>query len=202
MANAFITLRTLYIKPFILKYGAIGEGSWIRTPALIDGSQNIFLGKYVNIKGGCTILTVGSGRLIMKDYSGAAVGLTAVASNHKRAIGIRERTNDDNVYRDIIVEEEVSIGAHCTLLAGAHIGRGAIIGAGAVIRGEVPPYAVVIGNPAKVIGFRYSPEDCIKHESLIYPVAERISAEILEANYERFYLSKKDEIMRFKNISL
>lgn len=45
------------------------------------------------------------------------------------------------------------IGARATLLSGAHIGDGAIVGAAAVVNFEVPPQAIVAGNPAKVVGW-------------------------------------------------
>ena len=53
----------------------------------------------------------------------------------------------------------VWIGADVTLLGGVRIGNGAIIGAGAVVAKDVPPYAVVVGNPARVIKYRFSPEE-------------------------------------------
>ena len=51
----------------------------------------------------------------------------------------------------IIVEDEAWIGAHATILAGVHIGRCAIVGAGAVVTEDVPPYTIVAGVPARVI---------------------------------------------------
>lgn len=51
----------------------------------------------------------------------------------------------------IVVEDDVWIGAHCTILAGIKIGRAAIIGAGAVVNKDVPPYTVVAGVPARII---------------------------------------------------
>ena len=200
LANAWITLCRQYLSPFKYKYGAIGDNSYIATPSIIDGAQNIFLGNRVSIKGYCTILTVGNGKLVFKDNSGAAVGLTVVTSNHKRPIGIAKVSNADNSYSTIIVEEEVTIGAHCTLLSGAHIGRGCIIGACSVIRTEIPPYAIVIGNPAKVVGFRYKPEDIIRHEALLYPEKDRISLEVLKNNYETYYLSRIENIREYKSI--
>lgn len=200
LANAWITLCRQYLSPFKYKYGAIGKDSFIRTPATINGPENIFLGDRVSIKGFCTILTVGDGKLIFKNNSGAAVGLTVVASNHKRPIGVPKVTNDDNSYGTIIVDEEVTIGAHCTLLKGTHIGRGCIIGAGSVIRTEIPPYAIVIGNPAKVVGFRYKPDEIIRHEELLYSESDRIPLEVLKDNYETYYLSRKERIREYKGI--
>lgn len=51
-----------------------------------------------------------------------------------------------------LVEEGASIGSGSTILCGVTIGRNAMVGAGAVITGEVPEYGVVVGVPARVIG--------------------------------------------------
>jgi acetyltransferase-like isoleucine patch superfamily enzyme len=52
----------------------------------------------------------------------------------------------------IVIGENSWIGARAVLLAGARIGRGAIIGAAAVVDFDVPPFAIVAGNPARVVG--------------------------------------------------
>ena len=57
-------------------------------------------------------------------------------------------------YRPVVVSDDVWIGARVTILPGAKIGKGVIIGAGAVITGEIPDYAVVGGVPARVIKYR------------------------------------------------
>lgn len=57
------------------------------------------------------------------------------------------------VFSGIIVKKGASIGANATLLPGITIGCGAMVGAGAVVTKSVPDYAVVVGNPAKVIRF-------------------------------------------------
>lgn len=56
--------------------------------------------------------------------------------------------------RPVIIEDDVWLCANCTVTKGARIGRGAVVGANAVVIGEVPPYAVVGGCPAKVLKFR------------------------------------------------
>lgn len=68
----------------------------------------------------------------------------------------------------------------CNNIKGVTIGRGAIVTAGAVVTKKVPPYSIVGGIPAKVIGFRWSIEDIIKHEETLYSEAERIS--VIELN--------------------
>jgi virginiamycin A acetyltransferase len=54
----------------------------------------------------------------------------------------------------IAIEDDVWIGAGCVLLDGARIGRGAVIGAMSLVRGEVRPYDIVAGNPLRVLGSR------------------------------------------------
>lgn len=56
--------------------------------------------------------------------------------------------------RTIVIENDVWIGGHTIFLPGVHIGQGAIIGAGAVVTKNVPAYAIVGGNPARIIRFR------------------------------------------------
>jgi acetyltransferase-like isoleucine patch superfamily enzyme len=59
-----------------------------------------------------------------------------------------------HIKRDILIGNDVWIGANATILKGVTIGNGAVIGAGSVVTKDVPEYAVVVGNPAKVIHYR------------------------------------------------
>lgn len=52
------------------------------------------------------------------------------------------------------LEDGASIGANATILPGVRIGRGAMVGAGAVVTRDIPPYATVVGNPAVIIGYQ------------------------------------------------
>ena len=58
--------------------------------------------------------------------------------------------------KTIVISDDVWIGGHVIILPGVHIGNGAIVGAGAVVTKDVPQYAIVGGNPAKVIKYRRS----------------------------------------------
>jgi acetyltransferase-like isoleucine patch superfamily enzyme len=55
---------------------------------------------------------------------------------------------------DIVVGDDVWIGFGAVILESSNIGDGAVVAAGAVVRGDVPPYAIVAGVPAKVVGSR------------------------------------------------
>lgn len=61
-------------------------------------------------------------------------------------------------YSRTLVREGASIGANATILPGVVVGRGSMIGAGAVVTGDVPPYAIATGNPARIQGYASSVE--------------------------------------------
>lgn len=67
--------------------------------------------------------------------------------------------DDTSKYQTLDIGHDVWIGVNVTILAGCHkIGTGAIIGAGSVVTKDVPPYAIVAGNPAHIIRYRFDVE--------------------------------------------
>ena len=75
-----------------------------------------------------------------------------------------KRPEDD---RDVIIEDDVWIGAKTTILKGVTIGRGAVIAAGALVVKNVEPYSIVGGVPARFIKMRFSPEEIESHEKAL-----------------------------------
>lgn len=66
-----------------------------------------------------------------------------ITSGQPKQIDLKEK--------DVIIEDDVLIAANSIILKGVTIGRAAVIGAGSVVTRDVPPYAVVAGNPARVV---------------------------------------------------
>lgn len=196
-SNKINALKSIYIKS---QLAHCGNNVCFVYPLHCDKPQNIYLYDNTNIYAGFDFISH-TGKFIMKKNSGAAQGLTVITGNHYRNRGVLFKTSMHNrsndIERDIIVEEDVWIGANVTLLDGSHIGRGATIGAGSVVRSNIPPYAVVIGNPARIIGFNFTPEEIIEHEKMIYPEEERIRLDLLQKNYKKYYLNKIDSIVQY-----
>jgi len=58
---------------------------------------------------------------------------------------------------DVVIQDDVWIGHKAMLMSGVTVGYGAVVAAGAVVTKDVPPYAIVGGNPARVIKYRFEP---------------------------------------------
>lgn len=180
----------------------LGDNSHINPPSLVFGKKNIHLGNNCNIDWESRLYCT-KGQFIMKDFSGAAVGLTVITNNHHGKLGefFKQAGNKNLEAKNVIVHEDVWIGANVTLLAGTIIGRGAIVGAGSLLAAKiVPPYAIVIGNPGKIIGFRFTPSEIIEHEEALYSEENRLSLEYLENNYNKYYLNQIKEIKAYTSI--
>jgi UDP-2-acetamido-3-amino-2,3-dideoxy-glucuronate N-acetyltransferase len=80
-------------------------------------------------------------------------GVTFVNDKHPRATAQEGalQSEDDWELIETIVEDGASIGSGATILGGLRVGAGALVGSGAVVTRDVPPGAVVVGNPARVI---------------------------------------------------
>lgn len=66
------------------------------------------------------------------------------------------------VHKKSLIGHDVWIGDSAIILAGVEVGNGAIVGAGAVVTKDVPPYSIVAGNPARIIRYRFSDEIILK----------------------------------------
>lgn len=107
-------------------------------------SPQVILGRNVKVQNNVSIYT----GVICEDdvFLGPSMVFTNVI-NPRSAVLRRDQ------YRQTIVKKGASIGANATIICGNNIGEYALIGAGSVITKEVLPFALVVGNPAKQIGW-------------------------------------------------
>lgn len=198
--SAWVGIYRNYFKVRRRKFGYIHPSARVRFPILIKGIENVYMYENTHIMGNSLIIST-KAKFVMKKNSAASEGLTVVTGNHPMVRGewFLERGGENDIQnaKDVIVEEDVGLGAGVTLLNGVVVGRGAILGSKSVIRNSIPPYAIVAGNPAKVIGFRFTPEDTIEHEKALYPKEERLSLELLNSNYKKYFINRIKEIREF-----
>lgn len=188
------------------RYGYLADSCLLHKPDVCGCPEKVFMYEDTHIYSGCKFIispATDSGRFVMKRKAGAAQGLTVITNSHAIKPDIDKYMMDcaankiGDTEQDVIVEEDVLIGANVTILPGVTVGRGSIIGAGSVIRKSIPPYAIVLGNPAKVVSFVYTPDEIIEHEKILYDESERLSYDYLCANYKRLFVNQIREISNF-----
>lgn len=188
-------IRLLYYHIKVFSRLALrGKGAYIGFPSLINNPAEVYLHPYSRLQGYHKIIN-GTGKFVLKEYSGASLNLLVVTGNHTPTVGIPQfllaPSHINDVEKDVIVEEDVWIGANVTLLPGAHLGRGAIVGAMSLVNSDIPPYAVVVGTPAKIIGVKFSIPQILAHEEKLYAADKRFSVGYLNEIFEKYYVGKK-----------
>lgn len=114
----------------------IGDYSYVNSNSSVEETT---IGKYCSISSGVWINP--SEHKVNKFLTGPLFGSGGV--------------HEDRV----VIGNNVLISLNVIILSGVHIGDGAVIGAGAIVTKDVPPYSVVVGNPAHVIKYRFSEDD-------------------------------------------
>lgn len=112
--------------------------------------QNVYVGNRVNIGGGCKIQNNVSVYDMVTLEDDVFCGPSMVFTNVLNPRAAVERKHE---LRPTLVKRGATLGANCTIVCGITIGRYAFVGAGAVITKEIPDYALMIGVPARRIGW-------------------------------------------------
>ena len=129
---------------------SIGSGFVCNRRALLN--KHTVIGDCVRLNG---VEIQGSGPVQFGSHICAGSELLIIAQNHNYDGGSHiPYTPKDYIYKDIKIGNYVWIGSRVTILPGTEIGEGAIIQAGAVVHGKIPPCAIAGGNPAQVFKYR------------------------------------------------
>ena len=117
---------------------------------------HIYLGKYNSVGRDCTFFLHANHRTDWVTTSSQLWGPVTdeIAKMH---MDMGHPTCKGHIY----VENDVWIGANSTIMSGVKIGNGAVIGANSMVTKDVPPYAIVAGNPAKLIKYRFTEEQIV-----------------------------------------
>lgn len=145
--------KTAYINRFVkAKHASIGRHSYIGANTDIEDAE---IGNFCSIADHCRIGMAGH---TLNCLSTSPIFTIAVNGCHEQWVekDLFEEVTDQKAY----IGNDVWIGSHVLIRGGVKVGNGAIIGAGAVVVKDIPPYAIAVGVPAKVIRYRFS-EDVI-----------------------------------------
>jgi acetyltransferase-like isoleucine patch superfamily enzyme len=129
----------------------IGEGSSVHHGFKIFGGRGgVRIGRNSTFQIECLVLGTGLGpELTIGDNVAIAYRAVICLGHHDL-----NSPNFDAVLAPVTIEDYVVIGLGATILCGVTLGEGCVVAAGAVVTRSVPPYAIVAGNPARVIGER------------------------------------------------
>jgi len=139
----------LFTKDFLGDRYKIGEYTYGK-PRVIHGGKktSLTIGKYCSISTQVVIFLGGDHRV---DW--VSTYPFPLLWDHASSI-----TGHPSTKGDVIIGNDVWIGYHVTVVSGVTIGDGAVIGAGSVVTKDVPPYAIVAGNPAQMVRYRFNEE--------------------------------------------
>lgn len=127
---------------------SMGNYSVIEDYAIINNAVgDIVIGNHARIGLGNTII----GPVSIGDKVNLAQNIVISALNHNyEDVGKSIADQGINI-QTVIIENDVWIGANSIILAGVHIGKHVVIGAGSVVTKDIPPYSVALGNPARIV---------------------------------------------------
>ena len=140
--------QSLYGKRVYRTAKIVGKNLSVNGYSIVN--KNTELGDYVNFNG---LQIHGNGKVKIGNFFHSGIECMIIAQNHNYE-GKLIPYDETYIYKDIVIDDFVWLGSRVIILPGTHIGEGAIIQAGAVVHGEIPPYAIAGGNPAKVFKYR------------------------------------------------
>ena len=163
-----------------------GKGVYLRPMSSdIKGIENLSVGDGSSIPKGSTFyctraeLRIGN-KVIFGPKPTIITGDHRIDIIGKYIIDVTDEEKLPDQDAPVTIEDDCWIGANVTILKGVTIGRGTVVAAGAVVNRDIPPYCISGGVPAKVLKFRFTPEQIIEHEKKLYPEKKRLSREELE----------------------
>lgn len=152
--DTFFPLRSIKLRGWLYRFrlGRCGWATTIDQYVTIQGGYSVQIGEYTAINAYTHIW----------GHKGVYIGDRVMIASHTAIVSVtHDYTRPDMRFAPaigaaVVIEDDVWIGAHVVVLPGVTIGRGAVVGAGSVVRDNVPPFAIVVGAPARII--RYRPE--------------------------------------------
>ena len=129
--------------------------------SFIEFGNDVYIGPYATMMSGISNIKIGNKVLF-------GPNVTIMGGDHRTDVigsymyDIKEKLPKND--QDIIIEDDVWVGANAVILKGVTIGRGSIIGAGSIVVKSVPPYSIYVGSPPMKIRSRWDSSTIAMHE--------------------------------------
>lgn len=184
-----------HVLPSRSDIGSAGKNAIIGVPCYVGSPKTLHMEENTAIRPGAIIQNTAKEHIYIKKYSAIGVHCTIVTNSHKSTVGVPQiilgPSHINDVSKDLHIDEDVWVGTNVTIMAGGDLGRGCIVGACSVVTKPVPPYALVVGSPAKIVGAKFTIDQILEHEKALYPEKERFSREYLEELFAKYYEGMK-----------
>lgn len=139
--HTYIGCRSRIYSSTMAKYSYAGRNNYL---------FKTHVGKFSSIADNCCIG--------LPEHLINRVSTSPVFQQGKNVLRISFSAEKQPLYKETFIGNDVWIGSNVSIKAGATIGDGAVVGMSSVVTKDVPPYAVVVGNPARIIKYRFSEE--------------------------------------------
>jgi virginiamycin A acetyltransferase len=158
-------------------------GNWTYGPINVKtwgaNNEKLLIGDFVSIASGVCFVLGGN-------------HTTDTLSTYPFKVKVCGNNNEAWSKGQIVVDDHVWIGLDVMVLSGVKIGKGAIVAARSVVTKDVPPYAIVAGNPAQVVKYRFSEETITKLEKVNF---DKLSENFIKTNIRLLYSKLNNEVI-------
>lgn len=154
-------MRSRALPPWFAKFGS---NTVIQDQFRVTNPERVSIGSHCNFAQG--VFITGGGGVTIGDYVGFGPDVKVWSVNHRYQDPDTPWMLQGYDKYPVVIEDDVWLGANCFVMPGVTIGRGAILSAGTVLMKSVPPFAIVAGNPGRIVGWRKQPENTLQQKAV------------------------------------
>jgi maltose O-acetyltransferase len=161
-----VALRARLMRHFLK---SLGQNCTLRSGLRLTNPEKVSIGSNCNF--GQDVFITGGGGVTIGNWVGMGPDAKVWSVNHRYDDPDRPWLLQGHDNKPVVIHDDVWIGASAFVMPGVTIGKGAIISACAVVNKSVPEYAIVVGNPGRVAGWRKRPASAAPGEVAEEPAA-------------------------------
>ena len=149
LAVIFENAQRLYL---IRRFKSRGQNVSVHMPVCISGAENITVGDNASLGAFVQMWGEGGIQIGNRVMIGSHTAITSLTHDYRA-----ECMQKTLLRRRVVIGDDVWIGAHCVVMPGITVGKGAVVGAGSIVTKDVEPYSIVVGDPARLLKYRELP---------------------------------------------